>query len=491
MKHKTFIKATIAILFYVLAGWLSFLKPDWLLYLTVGLGFISYFLVGIVFTPAGQVPLGGQENKRSFGRWCWQLLKGQIAFFILTLVAFVAFLEGGPPYARGDLSFQLALDVFKDFSLWKWAIFPWGVYGLWGIVIAYCTYVKKGSPYFYQIARYFCPPFLQPLAKTATENAASGATISALTVIAAAIVLTLSYGLESVFKTPHFSIPVVTIMILSFLIPVLALKHGRRVINKIAARGMNWLFSFYIILTTIMLLFAAFGNAWFMEAYPHLYKQSQCPQCHAYFANVPIETRFAVLYWGWMFTWMPLAGSYLAKISYGRTLREYILGLYFIPFILMIVALIYGKTPYVWLFSKTQLLLTPFTFVLLAFAGWFIVNALLRGRHHVGIFISGVMPLQDETEDRLSVNTASKKKGLSKHSYSLFMGVLGTLYIHTLAGWYGIQFQVGAMAFPLLGVLYTGFLLLIFWFFKDKVWLNNRNIASFSSKTLSSRHSQD
>ncbi|HRE32435.1 MAG TPA: BCCT family transporter, partial [Candidatus Berkiella sp.] len=58
-------------------------------------------------------------------------------------------------------------------------------------------------------------------------------------------------------------------------------------------------------------------------------------QCGNYFANVPAEARLAALYWGWWLLWTPLAGSYLAKISKGRTAREIVLGLYAVPVLLV------------------------------------------------------------------------------------------------------------------------------------------------------------
>jgi len=482
MNLKRILTGTGLFLAFCAVGWLSFMRPDWVL-LFGGLTIIAgYFLLFICFTPIGALPLGKAAQKTPLPIWFGKLLQAQGIMLLLTLAAGFAFLGNGPGYAQGDITVDFVEDILRDKMLWQWGIFPWSVFGLWGIMIAYVTYNKRGAPYIYQIMRNICPKFLQPAIKSFCEGILNGATITAFTLSLCTVILLLAYCLEKWFKLDHFAVPVITVTVLSFVSPLFLLKPGRHFFARLAAKKitLSGLFNFFVLVWVAALLIAALGNAWVIHKYPQLYAQGQCQQCHSFFANVPASVRFAALYWGWWLTWVPLGGSYLAKISQGRTLREWILGLFIVPAVFLGIYLLWGSLPIVWIMSVFKHIPVPLLPLVLSLLIWIVCYCIFRGISNSDLFYSGVMPLDPHLQhNRLWLKDGSKTWGISKYGPRFMINIAGVLFLHTMGGWYGIQFQLAAMGVLVIDVIYCSFCFLLFQWFKDKAWSKPQTIPPF------------
>lgn len=417
---------------------------------------MSFSLLAFIFLPQGRV-----APRQSLWHCFFKLLPGQLALLIFTLAGFVAFSSQGPIYVDPPPNLSEIAEMIKDMSLIKWGIYPWGIYGLWAIIIAYCVGVKKGAPFFYQIAENACPKKLRATTKMAVESANTGATISVLSLTAASIVLLFTYTFQSIFNVQHLLVPVITIMALFLISPFYLFKKGRKRIAKLAKKGLDKLYLVMIVVFVILLGVASYGNLLFAKAYPELVKASACPECRAFFTEIATKTRFTVLYWGWFFIWMPLAGSYCAKVAMGYSLRQFIIALYAVPALILVVYLIWGLAPFAALVNSLNLIPKSLLFAGLGLLASICFYRLIKGVKTSDFLVSGVIPAGSIKPDRVHLNTPPKITGLSKHTMAFVMNLLGAIFLHTMMGWYGMQFQVAAMAFPLIGVIYLGFLLLI------------------------------
>lgn len=501
MKHKRYFNAILAIFGFAIIGWLSFMRPDWLLAFGMFTCLSGYFLIFVCVTPSGSISFGQKEQKLPFLKWFLKLCKAQFTLLLITVAAAVAFLGAGPSFARGAIPLSLAQEVIIDYSRWQWGIFPWGIFGIWGLIIAYVTYVKKGLPYIYQIVRESWPKRFEPMVKTFIEGTTNGSTIMAFTLVATTIVLLFSYSFEVILKVHHFAVPFITFTVVSFITPLISFRWGRKLFKRIATKGgtLVRLYGWLIVLMVIVLIAASYANAWVIIKRPELYKL-QCEQCGNYFANIPLEVRFAALYWGWWLIWTPFAGSYLAKISEGRTLREFVLGLYAIPFLLLILGWWWGLAPFIAFVSSLQKLFLAlasslFHFsdqeslfrcakaLLLIFLGittWVIFIKMMKGVKTSAIFHTGAMHVPENAHfNRLWIKDGCKTQGITKFGHKLWLSVMGTIFLHTMAGWYGIQLQVASMGVLVINAVYGGFDFIFYRFFKDRVWVGNRNILPF------------
>lgn len=483
MKIKRYINAFLTLIGFAIVGWFSFIRPDVLLALGIFTCISGYFLIFICLTPAGSLTLG-KTPAFSFVHWLWKVTKGQLAMLLLTVAALCAFFGAGPFFADGKIPLQFATTVVWDYTRLQWGIFPWGVYGLWALVLAYVTYVKKGVPYLYQVAQGFIPKRLEPAVKTFVEGTTSGATIIATCLVVTSIILLLSYAFEKFFKIQHFAVPFITIFFLSFLTMIFTFRYGRKFFRRLFKNiSLNRLYSFIILLIIPVLILSAAGNKWFIEHYNQLYQSSICHHCGNYFANVPLETRFAAVYWGWWLIWTPLCGSYLASISQGRSIRAFVLGLYFVPILFFAVLYYWGVMLLTALLSFVNQISISWLLLLLAFFTWIVFANMIKACYTSAFFVNGYMTVQDNLKrNRLFLNDASKIVGLHKIVQKLFMTVIAILFLHTTAGWYGIQLQVAAMGVLVINAVYGSFNFLFLRFFKDQTWLNNQNIRPYRPK---------
>lgn len=482
MKYHKFINTVAALITFLILGWAALIQPKGILNLGSLTGLWSYVLILLCVTPVGRLTLGDRNKALSFPAWFGKLLRAQIVLGVFSIGALCAFLGLGPYFAQDTINMGLIKETMNVYRTWQWAFFPWGIYGICALVLAYITYIKKGSPFVYQITRENCPRRYEPLVKTYVDGTLSSASIMAYSLVVASIILLFSYSLESKIGAHHFYVPFLTISVLSLFMPWYMLRKGRRMINRVTQRKatINQIYFLFIPPLVILLIIAAVGNGWFVKRYAEYYQQFQCSQCSTLFSQAALVERLSTLYWGWWLLWTPLASSYIASISQGRTVRELALGIFLVP-ILGYVFFALGGNSLLMLFitklHKVPLLVSLF---LLATLIWYCFYRCNKNQSSSSLFFSGYMPDNSERRSRIWLQDGSKITAISKLASKLAMNVTVILFLHSLMGWYGIQLQVAVMSAILLGVIYSEVYFLVYRFFQDRAWQKNHHIPPFS-----------
>lgn len=486
-KLKTFrlIKSILVLFAYMGIGWVAYAKPSWILLygiLTIPLGF---YLLFICLTPAGSVSLGRRETRMPLWHWFGVVLLGNIILLAFTIASIIAYLGTGPAFTDGALSYYFSVEILSQYTLTRWGIFPWSIYTLWGLVLAYYTYVKKGVPLYYQLCELSCPRWMQPPIKTFVEATSFTSTWFAFAFVVVAIILLCSYAVKLLFGFDHLLIPMITISMFCFASPLFSLHWGRKLFKKLAAKKMS-LFGLYLIVLIILLplvLIAGFGNSYLASIRPELLAKFDCASCYDFFNLVPVADRFAAMYWGWWILWCPFWGSYVAKISEGRTMRELILGMFSVPLLILACVRLWGTgwmfTFYNW--AHQPEILPIFLLSLAALCLWFLF--ILTSQHRfTSFFVSGVMPVSTEfRKNRLWLKDAPKIYGMSKFGSRIAVLILTLIIMHAIGGWYIVQIQLTAIAVFTITVLYWGMQNTAIQFFIDKTWIGNKNIAPMKS----------
>ena len=147
----------------------------------------------------------------------------------------------------------------------------------------------------------------------------------------------------------------------------------------------------------------------------------------------------------------------MASISQGRTIREFIIGLFLVPFLaLVLVALI----PDLVVQHLVQLLMKIPKSVFLLLFGLFTLGTVLKitkGKKTSAILIGGFLPIPEGvTPGRLTLKQGTKVVGLSKFMPGFLLAVFGVLLLHTVGGWILIHFQIVAIAPLVLYLVYGG-----------------------------------
>lgn len=469
---------------FIVLTWLAIASPIYIVHFGFFTWCFSAFLLLLLITPAGGIVLGEREKRLSLFEWLGKIVTANVMLCVLTLTVHDAFLSAGPEFAIGSLTYAFTKEVVSGYTLTHWGIFPWGVYGCWGLVVAYYAFVKQGSPYLYQSGGGLSLR-LQAMFKTYVETACTIATLSVVALSVSALLLLALYAVYIQIQLHHFMIPIISVMLISMLISFFSFRWGKRLFKRMAQRqfGIQRIVVMFIVIMLPLMLAVSFINGSIAASVPAILEQSKCHTCGTIFNLVPPDTRFASLYWGWFMLWAPLGGSYLASISQGRTIREFVLGVMTVPLVLAISFIFISESDvkaFLTLMNRQEF--KPLLYLGLAGLSFVFLTILLVNKRDNSILLSGFFPVAEVFKrDRLKVSNASKISGISKFGHTLMNTMIMIVVIHTLAGWYMIQFQVAAIAAIVVHVLYFAGIFLIAQMFRDKAWIGNKNIAPLNT----------
>lgn len=457
-------------------GWLALTYPDFLLPIGKGTAWLGYALVVLCFTPAGFVRLGNPQAALPYSQWLGKILAFQGVGIILTLSVFVAFFYQGPPFLETfSLSSESLYDLLKKYIRSDWGIFPWSLYALWGIVLSYIVYSKNGLPYLYQCVQGFCPKILQPLIKGVSLSAYCLATFMMFTLVVCAIILLFSHALENYLQCNHFRVASVMIIIFTCIMPIFGTKLFKKYClrGKFGLKNYNSLYAFAIVFLFVLLAIGAWGNQWMIERFAQLWAL-KCTRCEHYLGSAPLEVRYAAFFWSWFLLCVPLGGSYIARISLGRSMREIILGIFLVPFILVLLGALFGKMPFIALMDWAVSL--PRIPALIALGGltWGIFYKVLKGQKGLDFEFSGYLcPPDKMSRNRLWLRDGPKAELIAKQGSKIMLAVIGTLSFHTMMGWVGVQVEILGIAIMIINTCYVTLIAVAIQFYKDKIWQGN------------------
>ena len=316
-------------------GWIVS-NLDWY-YMLVVAAFIA-FAAFIGFSRLGRIRLGRDDDTPEFGLMSWFSM-----LFAAGMGIGLVFYGVGEPltYATvdpkpgwsGDQSEIAGLAMAQTFV--HWGIHPWAIYAIIGLAIAYAIH-RRGRPVSIRWA-------LEPLFGERVKGW-TGDIIDILAILGTVFGVATSLGLG----VQQISAGMVEIgvvdradnTLLVILIIAVTFVAIMSVVSGIGA-GMKWLsninlslagallISMLILGPTLFLLqnlteSVGFYLANFMQMTFDV-GAFQRGEATSWFAN------WTIFYWGWWISWSPFVGIFIARISRGRTIREFIAGVMLVP----------------------------------------------------------------------------------------------------------------------------------------------------------------
>lgn len=297
-----------------------------------------FFVVGIAISPYGKVRLGKRNDRPEYSWFSWigMLFAAGIGVgFVFWGVAEPLLYYMEPPVGYQPETTESAIAGLR-YGAYHWALHPWAIYSVVGLTLAYVQY-RKGLPALISSAFY---PILGE-----RVNGWQGKTIDILAVLATCTGVATTFGLSAMQITgglSHIS-PIPnsswTQLIIIALVTVLFLISAARGVD----RGIKILSNVNLIIAGFLLLFVIiFGPTLFIA-------ESFVTTLGGYITNViPMAltlTPFSesewlgtntIFFWAWHISWAPFMGLFIAKISRGRTIREFIAGVLIVPTLIAI-----------------------------------------------------------------------------------------------------------------------------------------------------------
>lgn len=311
----------------------------WLLILIVS-GFVV-FALWLAFSRYGTINLGEDGEKPEFRTVSWFAMMFGAGMGI-GLVFFgasepVEHFVNPPPGAEGENGGQdQQIQDAMATTLFHWVLHPWAIYSLVGLAIAYGTFRRGRS-------QLISSAFI-PLIGERNANGLPGRVIDVFALFATLFGTAASLGLGTFqiaggFEqlgwvdsiNPQLLITIIVLLMIGF---VTSAASG-------IAKGIQWLSNINLVMAFLLIIFLlAVGSALFVfdlipNAVGNYFSQLFTMSSRTAAVGGPETTEWlsewTIFYWAWWISWSPFVGMFIARISRGRTLREFITGVILVP----------------------------------------------------------------------------------------------------------------------------------------------------------------
>src|ERR671912_105320 len=314
----------------------NFLVPNfgWVFILAT-FGFLVFSLY-LAFSHYGRIRLGGEDEQPEFRTVSWVAMMFSAGMGIGLMFYGVAeplSHMSSPPAGTAEPGTREAAQVGMEYSYFHWAFHPWAIYAIMGLALAYFVF-RKGMPNLISTAFY---PLLGdrvygPIGKTIDILAIFATLFGSATSLGLGA-LQINQGLNAMFgfggkDAVGLAIVVIVILTAGFILSAISGVH----------KGIQWLANTNMVLAVFLLVFV------FLLGPTVFILNTLTESLGGYLANlIPMSFRTAafsdgafvsswtVFYWAWWISWAPFVGTFIARISRGRTIREFVFGVILAP----------------------------------------------------------------------------------------------------------------------------------------------------------------
>ncbi|MHA7208596.1 BCCT family transporter [Arthrobacter sp. MDT1-65] len=292
-------------------------------------------LLYLAFSRYGGIRLGSNDARPEYSTWAWLAM-------ILSAVMGIGLVSYGvaepishfmaPPHALAEPETMNAAVLAMQYSFFDWGLHAWAVFGVFGLAIGYSTH-RKGRPG-------LVSPMLRPVLGKLVDGW-FGKAIDIFAIIATLFGTTTSLGLGAsqiaeglnrILGLPtNLAVQIVIIAVITVLFTLSALSGVNKGIKYISeiTMGLSALLAVYVFVmgpTNFIsnLFFRSIGqyaSEFFTTSLitPSTPEDLQWMQWWTYFMMA------------WWLSWGAFVGVFLAKISKGRTVRQFVAGVLLVP----------------------------------------------------------------------------------------------------------------------------------------------------------------
>ncbi|WP_453984632.1 BCCT family transporter [Brevibacterium casei] len=314
---------------------------DWLLrnlgwFYILGVTVFLIFLIYIAASRYGRAKLGPDDEppEHSNGAWFAMLFAAGIGSILMFWgVAEPVSHLGDPPRASTGIepgTVEAAADAM-NFTYYHFTLHTWTIFTLPALCFAYFIHKRNLPP---RVSSIFQPILGErihgPIGKTIDVVAIIG-TVFGVAVSIGLGTLQINGGLAQLFGIPESAMwQLIIIGVVCGLATIsvsLGLDKGIKVLSNINIVVAVLLLIFIIVLGPT--LFMARGI--FESLGTYIQQLPQLALWNDTFADTGWQSSWTVFYWAWTITWSPFVGIFIARISRGRTIRQFVIGVLAIP----------------------------------------------------------------------------------------------------------------------------------------------------------------
>jgi choline/carnitine/betaine transport len=333
---------------------------DWVMEYTGWLFMVlaSLFVVFVLWLALGRfgnIPLGKDGEKPEFRTVSWiamMFAAGMGIGLMFYGVAEPLYHFISPPPGTVDGRTPAAIQTAMATSIFHWTLHPWAMYAVVGIAMAYGTY-RLGR-------RQLISAAFTSLFGIRTVEGPVGKVINILAIFATLFGTAASLGLGALqigsgFTSNGWAGEIGT----PVLVAIVAILTACFIASAVSgiSRGIQWLSNINMVLAVVLALivFIAGPTLFILNLIPSavgdyirdLAEMSSRTEAVGDEALRTWMSGWTIFYWAWWISWTPFVGMFIARISRGRTIRQFVTGVLLVPSMVSVIWFgIFGGTAF-------------------------------------------------------------------------------------------------------------------------------------------------
>jgi len=304
------------------------------LFVLVSAGFLL-FSIYLAATRYGHIKLGPDDSEPEFSTFSWV----SMMFATGMGIGLMFYGVGEPlthlnaaPMELAENGSNEAAELSMQYTFFHWGFHPWAMYAVIGLAIGYFAY-RKG--YGNTISGTFRPL----LGERASQG--PGKTIDVIAIFATLFgsatslglgALQITGGLDNIFDrgagSKPLAVAVIGVLTLCFVISAVSgVEKGIKYLSNANAVAAALLALFLFVVGPTVFILGTFTNSMgdYLTQLPGMSFST------GVFGGADWITGWTIFYWAWWISWTPFVGMFIARISKGRTIRQFVIYVIAVP----------------------------------------------------------------------------------------------------------------------------------------------------------------
>jgi choline/glycine/proline betaine transport protein len=304
------------------------------------MNFYLIFVLALALSKFGKIRLGGDDEKPEFSNFSWlSMLFGAgigIGILFWSIAEPLTHFQSNPFMGDAQALSPEAAQIAMRLTIFHWGLHGWALYASVALILAYFAY-RKGLPLTISASLY---PILGdriygPIGKAADLLAVLGTVFGVATSLGLGA-QQMNAGLATLtgiqVDTNTQILLIIGISIVATLSALTGVNRGIRILSELNMQLTGVILALFLVFGPTLYLLSSFaGNI--VDYIIHLPRISTWVNDDS---SDQWQGWWTIFYWGWWIAWSPFCGIFIARISRGRTIREFVFGVLLAPTLLTI-----------------------------------------------------------------------------------------------------------------------------------------------------------
>jgi glycine betaine transporter len=297
--------------------------------------FALVFVIVVAISPYGRIRLGPDDSRPEFRTVSWVAMMfaaglglGLMFYGVAEPISHFA----APPHGLAEPRTPEAAEVALETTYFHWGFNGWALYAIMGLALAYFTFRRGGK----NLVSATFTPILGPNASERPigrliDGLAIFATLFGTATSLGLGALQINSGMNFLWDVPISNglgvVIIAVITALFVLSAVSGVEKGIQFLSNLSGGATVALMVFFLLAgPTVFIIGSAIESigGYVLGVFPMSLRMDT-------FTSPDWMAAWTIFYWAWWISWAPFVGTFVARISRGRTIREFIIGVVAMP----------------------------------------------------------------------------------------------------------------------------------------------------------------